>query len=125
MNASRINALRNSINTHNDAIAKILLSSKETAEKKSQIESAFRVCKEAFFDLSSACLFLLENGMPSTGPSLDEIKNTVISALSEYCSTSSGSASDARAGRGDGGDSTSWCRSLLRVRGWVWGVGDK
>src|SRR5436190_22216976 len=61
MNVARLNALRNSINEHHSIISKMLLSSKELADKRSQIDAAFRICKEAFFDLSSACIVLLEN----------------------------------------------------------------
>lgn len=93
MNVSRINALRNSINTHNDTVAKILLSSKATAEKKSQIESAFRMCKEAFFDLST-----LENSAFTSALSLGEVKDVITGALSEFCSSFPLSISEARAG---------------------------
>lgn len=107
MNVSRINALRNSISVHNDAVAKILLSSKESAEKKQQIESAFRVCKEAFFDLSSACLYMLENNEPVSSPSLGDIKDAVAGALSDFHSALPVLASGACAERGDAGDSPS------------------
>jgi len=56
MNASKINALRQSVNRHNDNVSKILLTSKESLDKKTQIESAFRACKEAFIELSVAYL---------------------------------------------------------------------
>lgn len=102
MNVSRINALRNSINSHNDTVAKILLPSKETAEKKLQIESAFRVCKEAFFDLSAACLFMFENNASMSSPSTGEVKDAITGALSKFCSDFL-SASNVRGGGGDRG----------------------
>src|SRR5580765_7122115 len=46
---SKINALRISINEHNIA-AKILESCKVAVEKRRQIESALRHCKEAFIE---------------------------------------------------------------------------
>lgn len=62
LQVSKINALKVSINEHNDAIVKILLTSKETAEKRTQIESAVRYCKEAFFEVAGMLTHLLEEG---------------------------------------------------------------
>lgn len=61
MSASRVDALRQSVNGHHDSISKLLLSSKESLEKRSQIEAAFRVCKEAFVELSAAYFGLLDS----------------------------------------------------------------
>lgn len=61
INASRIFALKQSINIHHEGISKLLLSSKVSLEKRMQIESAFRFCKEAFLELSTAYLCMFEN----------------------------------------------------------------
>jgi len=81
-NASKINALRQSINRHNNNVAKILLASKESLDKKTQIESAFRACKEAFIELSTAYLTLLENG--NTSPIIsEELRNIIDNSMSK------------------------------------------
>jgi len=82
MNASKINALRQSINRHNDNVSKILLASKESLDRRTQIESAFRACKEAFIELSSAYLTLLENGTASPITS-EELKNVIDKSVSK------------------------------------------
>jgi len=73
-NASKINALWQSINRHNDNVAKILLAS--------PIESAFRACKEVFIELSTAYLTLLENStaFPITP---EELKNVIGNLMSK------------------------------------------
>jgi len=82
MNASKVNALRQSINRHNDNVAKILLANKESLDRRTQIECAFRVCKEAFIELSSAYLTLLENGTTSPITS-EKLKNVIDKSVSE------------------------------------------
>jgi len=79
---SKINTLRQSVNRHNDNVSKILLASKESLDKKTQIESAFRACKEAFIELSVAYLTLLENGTASPITS-EEVKNIICSSMSK------------------------------------------
>lgn len=53
MNISRINALKASVCKQNDNISQILLSGKETLDRRSKIESAFRMCKEAFMEVTT------------------------------------------------------------------------
>lgn len=60
MSASKVNVLRVSVDKHNDAMARILLISKNTADKKATIESAFRSCKDAFLEVSLALINLLQ-----------------------------------------------------------------
>ncbi|KAL6421363.1 hypothetical protein ACFW04_014700 [Cataglyphis niger] len=63
MNSSRVNALRATVNT--EAVSRLLLSSKETLEKRGIIESAFRVervCRDSTVDVSDTTSFLV---MPS------------------------------------------------------------
>lgn len=84
LNASKINVLRQSVNVHNKNVSKILLASKETLEKRMQIESAFRACKEAFLELSITYLTLLESRMSAPTVS-DEIKSLVCGAVTEAC----------------------------------------
>ena len=69
----RISVLKNSLNEHHDIMIKELLTSKETADKRNQIESAFRFCKEAFLEVANTLTCLLnENFVDKT----DLIKNT-------------------------------------------------
>jgi len=63
MNAPRLATLKQTINIHNDTIAKLLLSSKETLQKRSIIKSAFHVCKEAFLELSTTYIALLDGNI--------------------------------------------------------------
>lgn len=60
MNMSRLNALKLSVAKHDENLAKILLSSKESLEKRSQIAAAFRVCKEAFMEVTTVLANLIE-----------------------------------------------------------------
>lgn len=69
---SKINALKASIDEHNDAIVRLLLTSKETAEKRNQIESTFRFCKEAFLEVATTLTCLLEE---SSADKTEVIKN--------------------------------------------------
>lgn len=60
LNASRVNALRAIVNRHSDAVAKALLNSKEVFEKKATIEAAFRACRDAFMEVSTVLVNLME-----------------------------------------------------------------
>ncbi|RLU21146.1 hypothetical protein DMN91_005519 [Ooceraea biroi] len=78
----RINALKRSIGRHNDNVAKILLGSRDTLDKRQSVESAFRACKEAFFEISSAYINLLdERQVCQNFLKLDDIKRVVEDAL--------------------------------------------
>lgn len=59
---SKINSLKISVNNHNNTFTKIMLSSKETAEKRGQLEAAFRFCKEAFLEMANTLKCLIEEG---------------------------------------------------------------
>jgi len=48
MNAFTVLELKQSVNKHHDDVGKLLMLSKESLERKTQIESALRVCKKAF-----------------------------------------------------------------------------
>lgn len=78
LSISKINALKNSVNGYCDEIAKLLLSSKETAERKRVIESAFRVCKEAFLEVATMLTCCVESG-----PSDIKIRSAVMGALTD------------------------------------------
>ncbi|XP_020294518.1 uncharacterized protein LOC109860075 [Pseudomyrmex gracilis] len=80
INVSKINALRASVDRHSDLVAKVLLSSKEHADKKSAIESAFRACKEAFVEVSSVLINILEDKSVDL-LTLDDIKKAVKDTL--------------------------------------------
>lgn len=78
---SRTNALKNLVNKHNDELAGILLGSKESVERKKAIEASFRVCKEAFLEIASAHMQLLENRYNNI--SLDDIRSVVSEVICE------------------------------------------
>ncbi|XP_011859674.1 PREDICTED: uncharacterized protein LOC105557119 [Vollenhovia emeryi] len=95
VSAARVVALRHSVNEHHDGISKLLLSSKESLEKRMLIESAFRECKEAFVELSTAYLNLIENNSQSQQTWLTEtIRGTVDDALNDICDRLVASISD-------------------------------
>ena len=74
-------ALKQSIHSHCDKVADILLASKNTKDKKAQIEAAFCYCKEAFVELSVAYINLLSNS--SHTPLLESIGEVVRGAVME------------------------------------------
>lgn len=83
MNASRVNALRRSVNEHVNAVSRLLMTSKDSAEKRSQIGSSIRSCKEAFFELSAVYLCLLEEKR-SDRLSSESIKNIITQTISQF-----------------------------------------
>lgn len=60
LNASRVNALRATVDRHSDTVSKLLLASKESLEKKAIIEAAFRACRDAFMEVSTVLVNLLD-----------------------------------------------------------------
>src|SRR5215831_18940233 len=82
MNASRVNVLRQTIHEYNDNLSKILLGSKESIDRRVQIEYAFRACKEAFLELLAAYLMLLDGKETVTSLS-EDLKNHVKNIISE------------------------------------------
>lgn len=74
---SKIHALRQSVDRHNGDIAKLLLSSKETLDKRVTIEAAFRTCKEAFVEVSTMLMGILEGGMATDVGIVEEVKKAV------------------------------------------------
>lgn len=80
-NISKINSLRRSIDRHNDFLAKLLLTSKESSEKCAQIESAFRTCKKAFVEVASALVNLLEKELARIETDVEDIKKAVREVL--------------------------------------------
>lgn len=83
MNASRVHTMRRSINEHVNAVSKLLLTSKDSSERRCQIESALRSCKEAFFELSTIYLCLLEE-KKNDQRSMDSIKSMISQALTQF-----------------------------------------
>lgn len=61
ISVERISRLRQSIDRHNKIVASLLLFSKELIERRTQIESAFRLCKKAFVEVATALMELLED----------------------------------------------------------------
>lgn len=78
----RINTLKVSVNLHNDAILKILLTSKEAANKKTQIESAFHFCKEAFLEMATTLTCFLE--ARSTEYMIKSVKSAVREVMNDH-----------------------------------------
>lgn len=78
---NRINSLKASVNRHTEIISKFLLTSKETAEKRSQIETAFRFCKDAFLEMATSLACLLE-AQPKTGM-IEEVKQVIREAMED------------------------------------------
>ncbi|XP_011688456.1 PREDICTED: uncharacterized protein LOC105450360 [Wasmannia auropunctata] len=70
------------VKEHNDNVSKLLLSSKDTLDRRAQIELAFRECKEAFLELSAGYLLLLENRKSASSLS-SEVKNFVSNTVSK------------------------------------------
>jgi len=60
LNVSRVNALRRSINDHSDKVSELLSASKIASDKRTKIEVALRVSREAFAEISVAYIGLLE-----------------------------------------------------------------
>lgn len=81
-NTSRVSELRTMVKEHNDNVSKLLLSSKDTLDRRTQIELAFRECKEAFLELSAGYLLLLENRKSASSLS-SEVKNFVSNTVSK------------------------------------------
>ncbi|KMQ84819.1 putative 50 kda protein in type i retrotransposable element r1dm [Lasius niger] len=80
LDLTKISALKSSINEQYDNVMKILLTSKETSDRKNQIESALRLCKESFLEAASALTCFLEEG------SLERRTDVIRSALREVLS---------------------------------------
>lgn len=75
---SKINSLKVSMNKHSDVVAKILLTSKDTAEKRGQIESAFRFCREAFLEMANTLTCMIDEG---SSERINNMKQAVRDAL--------------------------------------------
>ncbi|RLU15086.1 hypothetical protein DMN91_012973 [Ooceraea biroi] len=85
LSASGVNSLRRSVNRHNDNVAKVLLGSKDSIEKRKSLESAFRACKEAFFEVSAAYLSLLDERQTGQNSlKLDDIRTVSDNALENF-----------------------------------------
>jgi len=112
MNASKIHALRQSINAHNDNVTKILMTSKESSEKRNQIETAFRACKEAFLEISTAYLSRLEIEASTPSPT-EELKLIINDSLSKISDSLLARVSNFAIPCGD-------VSRALGLRGYVW-----
>jgi len=77
---SRVSFLRESFNVQHDNLARILLTSKETADRRCQVESAFRFCKEAFLEVATTLTNLLEE---RSADSTEVIRNAIRNALED------------------------------------------
>ncbi|KAL6418568.1 hypothetical protein ACFW04_012005 [Cataglyphis niger] len=73
--------LRATVNRHTDAVSKLLLSSKETLEKRRIIESAFRACRDAFMEVSTVLTSLIDER--STSYTAVDIKKVVVEVLDD------------------------------------------
>lgn len=84
---SKINALKQKVNRHNDTVAQTLLFSKVALEKRKDIEAAFRECKEAFLEVTTVLSGILEERDASASVSAEglvrTVKDAVVEALGE------------------------------------------
>lgn len=83
IDASRANALRATVNWHIETISRLLLSSKENLDKRSQIESAFRACRDAFIEISTVLVNLLDERAINTNQVVNDIKREIDVALDD------------------------------------------
>lgn len=81
LNSSRVNALRATVDRHTDAVSRVLLSSKETLDRRVVIESAFRACRDAFIEVSTVLMSLLDGSASSAGILAGDIRKVVVRAL--------------------------------------------
>lgn len=84
MNVSRVNALRASINRHTDNIVQTLLTSKETKPNRAVIEASYRACRDAFMEVSTFLINLLEERSANAGVATQDIKKAVADALDDF-----------------------------------------
>ena len=84
LDALRINEMRKSMDVCHNNIAKLLLSSKETLDRRSQLESAFRFCKEAFLELSSAYLNLVASERTPERVTIEGVRDVIEGALADF-----------------------------------------
>lgn len=80
---SKVGALTASVNSHTYAVLKMLLTSKETAEKRAIIESAFRVCRDAFLEVSAVLVHSLEEKAVDNVSVQKFVRDAVREVLSE------------------------------------------
>lgn len=83
MNGARINTLRAAVEKQCNTITKDLLSNKETADKRSKIETAFRTCRDAFMEVSTILINLIEE-KERKGLTIDNIKKTILDVMEEH-----------------------------------------
>lgn len=81
MNISRVNALRATVCRHSDALAGLLLSCKELKEKKVIVESAFRACRDAFMEVATVLVNVLEERSSSKDISAEDVRKVVEATL--------------------------------------------
>lgn len=83
LNISRVSALRIMIERHRDTVSRILLTRKESLEKRSMIESAFRACRDAFVEMSDVFTNLLEERSTHNNSLEADIRKAVVDTLDE------------------------------------------
>lgn len=79
INISKINALRASVNRQYELASRIILTSKETAKRRGQVDTALRVCRDAFLEVSTVLVNLLDE--KSNGFNVEDIKRVVQEAF--------------------------------------------
>ena len=77
LNLSRVKSLKATVERHSDIISKLMLSSKESLEKRTTIESAFRACRDAFMEISTVFTYMLEERMSSNNLTVEDVKAVV------------------------------------------------
>lgn len=84
MNASRVNALRATVNRHSDAAMKALLASKETLANKAVIEAAFRTCRDAFMEIATILINVFDERITSSASKTGDVKRIVGDELNAF-----------------------------------------
>ena len=72
LNVFRINALRISVDRQCELVNRIILTSKKTMERRSQVDAALHVCRNAFLEMSIVLVNLLDER--SSELNIDNIK---------------------------------------------------
>ncbi|KAL6431975.1 hypothetical protein ACFW04_007425 [Cataglyphis niger] len=88
MNTSRVSALRATVNRQTEAASKLLLSSKETLEKRGIIESVFCACRDVFMEVPTVLTSIIDERSTSTSCIAVAIKKIVGPTVEMFDTTS-------------------------------------
>lgn len=80
---SRIGALKGCIERLSGSVSHALLGSRESLERRTTIDFAFRGCRDAFLEVVSTYLHLLKERSNENNTKIDDLKNVVVEAIRE------------------------------------------